>query len=59
LSDVLGVFVRSSSDPLASSQPLERTIEEVMGDLQTAAREALGEKNFRHLVDEMEEKEKQ
>ena len=55
LADVLGVFVRSSADPLAPSEPLERTIEEVMGDLQAAAREALGEKTFKQLVDEMEE----
>jgi len=54
LADVLAVFVRSSSDPLAPSEPLERSIEEVMGDLQAAAREALGEKNFRQLVDEIE-----
>jgi membrane protein len=54
LADVLEVFVRSSSDPLGPSEPLERTIEEVMGDLQTAAREALGERNFRQLVEEME-----
>jgi membrane protein len=57
LADVLAVFVRSSSDPLESSEPLERTIQEVMGDLQAAAREALGEKNFKQLIDEMEAKE--
>ena len=55
LADVLGVFVRSSADPLESSEPLERTIQEVMSDLQAAAREALGEKDFRQLVEEMEE----
>ncbi|MGB3562311.1 MAG: YihY family inner membrane protein [Thermoanaerobaculia bacterium] len=56
LADVLGVFVRSSSDPLESSAPLEKTIQEVMGDLQAAARGALGEKNFKQLVDDMEAK---
>jgi membrane protein len=58
LADVLGVFVRSSSDPLGSSEPLERTVEEVMGSLQSAAREALGERNFRELVVEMQEERK-
>jgi membrane protein len=57
LADVLAVFVRSSADPLATSEPLERTIQEVMGDLQAAAREALGEKNFKQLIDEMEAEE--
>ena len=54
LADVLAVFVRSSVDPLVPSEPLEKTIDDVMGDLQAAAREALGEKNFKQLVDEIE-----
>lgn len=55
LADVLGVFVRPASEPLAAAGPLERSVEEVMGDLQAAAREALGEKNFKQLVEAAEE----